>query len=867
MNKLRYAELITQILANSYGFWSSLKNSLLFWCLIAGLVLLICAKTKLLFRFYFWLTKLMQRYWGMPRICRQYLVPMFWRILRSNWYTVLLLVVLWILFFYIDAGSDLIISFVGYIIKDGEEWWWKLLAIYFLFFLTLLTALAIWAIPFFLFTGDRVNRINLDRRSIQRFYVGCRILSIVATVPFLILANAFFFRYVNEDVANSKVIGVNGAILLFLAVFDALILNWKTVKAPMENATVLLRELVGRVFPNYYFNLLTRLLLIELLYSALVLLAVSLIDENLRDRDAYISCIIGGFMVLSGVTVFRLIFFTNGVDMKQKDIRKRVDQLTSAKTAAESKKFYYTLFWFLCIFNLTFFLLPSMTAINTMFVVLAVFAFLINYVDFCRHLAVAEKPWQKILGYLGIVIFLVAPNITPPGQFVVPLRELKTASAQNLISCERFSKGLGPVDSKRLLENAIERRIKFIESHSKAADSSNIYIVCGMGGGSRAGYFTARVLGLLDNKVDGFWSNTLLYSTVSGSSPGTYHYLKHRIAAPLEKEELSYLQHIYRQNFNSSGMFGLLLGDGFEGAFGGLINRIKALFSPSKVYTAFRDRNVRIRQEYDFALKEALAGTGNEKFLKNTFRFGVDISEPDDFQGFYLRNQDTIPIHLVNTFEVNSGRRTVLSPFVAGDTTLFSNAIQPLQDISFSDSIAKRDITYREAVNLSELFPFLSAASTIGENDRYQFVDGGYFENYGLATALDVVRYLESIQSPVLKRLKIVLIKNSLQRSKVEKSSLQLLAPLVGVINAPFTGHANQLLSDGIKKFNENMVVLEFDPDADTSKISLTRALTTKHIKALDEQAISQVMINEAAIRRLSATAAAQRRDSCGLNN
>lgn len=864
MNKLDYTNVITQIFADSDGFWPSLTGSLIFWCLIIGFALWLGARTKLLVRVYFWLTKLMQRYWGMPRICRQYIVPMFWKTLRSNWYTVLLLAVLWLLFFKIDAGSDLIISFVGYVIKRGEGWWWKFLAVYLLFFQTLLTALAIWAMPFFLFSRNTLKKIKLDRRSIQRFYVGCRILSIVATFPFLILADAFFFRYVNKEQPSLKILGVNMAILLFLAFFDALILNWKFVKEPLGRATVFLRKQVSRFIPNYYFNLLTRLLLIELLYTALVLLVVSLLDENLHDRDTYVSCSIGGFMVLSGVTVFRLIFFTNGVDMTQEHIRKRVDRLTSADTAAESKTFYYTLFWFLCAFNLIFFLLPSMTAINTMFVVLAVFAFLINYVDFCRHLTVAEKSKQKILGYLGIVIFLVAPNVTPPGQFVVPLTELQAPPTSNPISCQRFSPGLGPIDSKRLLENAIERRLEFIESHTKG-DSSNIYIVCGMGGGSRAGYFTARVLGLLDENVGDFWSNTLMYSTVSGSSPGTYHYLKRKITTPVRGDEVSYLQHLYRQNFNSSGMFGLLLGDGFEGAFGGLINRVKALFSSSQTHTPFRDRNVRIRQEYDFALVEALGGTGTEKFLKNTFRFGVDISKPDDFQGFYLRNLDTIPIHLVNTFEVNSGRRTVLSPFIAGDTTLFSNAILPLQDTSFSQFIANRDITYREVVNLSELFPFLSAASTIGENGRYQFVDGGYFENYGLATALDVVRYLESIQSPVLKRLKIVLIKNSLQRSKVEKSSLQLLAPLVGVINAPFTGHANQFQADGIKRFQANMVILEFDPDADTSKISLTRALTTKQILAIDQQAVSQVRINKTAIRRLSASAVAQPGDSCGV--
>jgi hypothetical protein len=141
--------------------------------------------------------------------------------------------------------------------------------------------------------------------------------------------------------------------------------------------------------------------------------------------------------------------------------------------------------------------------------------------------------------------------------------------------------------------------------------------------------------------------------------------------------------------------------------------------------------------------------------------------------------------------------------------------MQPLQDTTFDPLVAKKDILYRQAVNLSELFPIISAASHIGSEKDAQFVDGGYYENYGLATGLDVYYFLRDSLHVSTTRLKIILIKNSQQVPKDSGQQVQLLAPLVGAMNSPFTGHANHILEETERVVDsQNVHVIIFNAEA-----------------------------------------------------
>jgi hypothetical protein len=219
-------------------------------------------------------------------------------------------------------------------------------------------------------------------------------------------------------------------------------------------------------------------------------------------------------------------------------------------------------------------------------------------------------------------------------------------------------------------------------------------------------------------------------------------------------------------------------------------------------------------------------------FKKIFYPLTATLAVPDHFKEYYAVHKDSIPIQLINSFEINAGQRSVLSPFAARDPHFFINAILPLQDTLYDANPANKDIQYREAVNLSELFPIVSAASHIGKKSKAQFVDGGYYENYGLATALDVYFFLKSLPMNIA-RVKIILIKNSVQEPSVPGENLQLLAPLVGALHSPFTGHANHILEETKRVMDSShLFVITFN--ADSMKVPLTRSFTRSHIDSMN---------------------------------
>ncbi len=781
---------------------------------------------------YHWMSSLIQRYSAMPSFSRGDVFFTIWRVIRLNWYSVLMVVVLWFILFNVDVGSDIVIHYVDHLFNNGfsSKFW----SLWWLFGCLLLMTLAIWIIPFFLFSPKRFNRAKSDA---VRFYMGTKFLSILAITPYYVVAGAFLFR--NEPVEVPlwylPVFSLAGVAVFLLIEFK--ILHIQLVSRFLNSASEILVQWGDKYLGgNRYLIILIKILIVELIF---ILIVAGLI--NGYAADALVHIYVSVFVLVSSAFIFKLLFFTNDTKLTRKEVIAMVTAMTSADNIRHSRHFYYTVLFLLLFINAYFFVVPSLTTTNTIYVLLIVFALLIVYLDLCRNLASSEKIGVKITGFMGILLFLVASVISPKGQFVVPLREYTSSSAS-----ASDSLGVDPkLNQPGYLEAALERRIAIIDQLDSTRNN-NIYLVCAMGGGSRAGYFTAKVLQELEREIPGFWQRTLLYSTVSGGSVGVYHHIKGRNS----KSYSQFLNHIYEQNYNSSAVYGLLLGDAFEGLFGGWLRRLGSLVNNKDSTVLYRDRNVRIREEYDYAMNAALAGEKSDGYTTNTFRPGIDISRHDAFKGFFADNVDTIPVHFVNTFEINSGQRTVLSPFIVGNDSIFPNAILPLQDTIFSPRIIYEDITYREAVNLSELFPFLSAASTIGEKSNHQFVDGGYFENYGLATAFDVATYLIDNQKVSKDRIKIILIKNSLQKPNVEKKSWQLISPLIGAVNAPFTGHANHFLEEGQNRFVGNMVELEFDSDDKETKVPLSRALARRHLKTMDPIAIRVVKENLESIKR-----------------
>ncbi len=99
------------------------------------------------------------------------------------------------------------------------------------------------------------------------------------------------------------------------------------------------------------------------------------------------------------------------------------------------------------------------------------------------------------------------------------------------------------------------------------------------------------------------------------------------------------------------------------------------------------------------------------------------------------------PALIFNATEVGSGRRRVIAPFRFGESA---------SDLQFFPIGEGRDVAISVAAGVSARFPWFAPAgwfrdkTAAGDSRKVRLVDGGYFENSGVATAIDLIRDLEA---------------------------------------------------------------------------------------------------------------------------
>jgi len=725
-------------------------------------------------------------------------VPALVRVVTLNWYTFLMIFLLWFLLFRVAVGKDIINAYLFNLQEiDGLA---RMLPLLMLFGCILLMSLAIWLIPFYLYSEKTREENTATEEKAKRFYIGTKLLAFVAMLPFLVVTNAFIGFL---DLLPKA--GIWGTLLINAVSFVVFLFMSYVFQ---RSGPVKWKGPIGQ-FTNWVKTHVSNPYLFILLRIAFWILILLVVTFSIRLPGKSEALVVAIFIFIGSVIVFRLLFFTSGSNAVVPLYE--VTSMQSDENRRNSKALYLGTFFFLALITFYYYLVPSLEATNPLYILLIVFSLFIIYLDFWRNIFRNRTGFMRIAAVAANLLFLALPFITRHDQFRIPMAENQALPAQRV-----------------KLDSALRARLSYMD---KKDSGGSKYIICAMGGGSRAGYIAAGVLKRLEELQPGFWDHTLCYSTVSGGSVGTYHYILGKETG--HTKDSNYLRYLYQKNYNGSGVFGLLIGDALETLFGRAVSVPKGWVAGLQPAYGFFDRDYRIRQEYDYVLDQAMSGDTNGGYLKKTFYpFYANALPKDKFAGYYLEKKDSIPIQLVNTFEINSGRRTVLSPFPAKDTNFFINAILPLQDKNYSDNPLKKDLSYREAVNLSELFPFISAASHIGISPSL-FVDGGYFENYGLATALDVYTYIQDSLSRYKQQVKIILVKNSNQDPELPGQQLQLLAPLIGALHSPFTGHANHIMGE-TKRVMDSVHFFRIVFDGDGHNVPLTRSFSKSHIEAMD---------------------------------
>jgi hypothetical protein len=278
-----------------------------------------------------------------------------------------------------------------------------------------------------------------------------------------------------------------------------------------------------------------------------------------------------------------------------------------------------------------------------------------------------------------------------------------------------------------------------------------IYIIAAQGGGIYAAYHAGRVLSVLNEETQGAFADHLFaISGVSGGAIGSASFLAiDNISGEfsgsddpdqrkLRKLKTQLVSHHLRSDLLSPLLAVALYGDSLQ----------SLLPIPISVW----DRALGL----ELALESNFQNMGHQeltKYLDNTAR---DKPQPqsvieedikvisNQIETFMERplnapstNSDYPPALVVNTTVVENGKRFLIAPFSTNDMA----HVHP----STTDQIR-----YSTAAVLSARFPFITTYGTTTSEksaEKVKLVDGGYFDNSGLVTALQIRDLISQQQS------------------------------------------------------------------------------------------------------------------------
>jgi hypothetical protein len=259
---------------------------------------------------------------------------------------------------------------------------------------------------------------------------------------------------------------------------------------------------------------------------------------------------------------------------------------------------------------------------------------------------------------------------------------------------------------------------KFFTTLSGEAAPKPVILVATAGGGSRAAYWTATVLGEL-NKISGFNDHLLLISGVSGGSLGALLYRAATLAAPGDPDNaLAIAQQAAAGDFLSPLLSAMFTRDLVSDWITRLPDRAEVI---ERAWAASFDRACRDK------LKPETCPDLNKGFLK-----------------LWPRERPW-PALILNGTVVETGGRAVASNIDLHCKGGNPKATCGLVDVTDILAYQPFDLTAGGAVNVSARFPVLGpSALTIVDEEGHKrsVVDGGYFDNSGALTLEQVMNEL-----------------------------------------------------------------------------------------------------------------------------
>ncbi len=238
---------------------------------------------------------------------------------------------------------------------------------------------------------------------------------------------------------------------------------------------------------------------------------------------------------------------------------------------------------------------------------------------------------------------------------------------------------------------------------SPGAAALPLIVVATAGGGQRAALWTATVLSKLEAGNALFRQQVLAISGVSGGALGATLFVAADDSAATEEQRSERLKTLFASDFLTPLVVRFLSTD------------ILQQFFPVAV---FSDRAATLEQTWEQAWAH------------------VFEDRPERFAQPFLRlwpHDQPWPVLLLNGTWVENGRRVIASNIRMGTDFDAHDVLDVLH----------HDVPVSTAVDMSTRFPYVTPAGVVRTPDGAVFghvVDGGYFENFGATTAVEVLR-------------------------------------------------------------------------------------------------------------------------------
>jgi hypothetical protein len=375
-----------------------------------------------------------------------------------------------------------------------------------------------------------------------------------------------------------------------------------------------------------------------------------------------------------------------------------------------------------------------------------------------------------------------------PTSFAGALKDWKAASGWNAKGCEQLAAGAPGLD-------ACPRPI----------------IVAGEGGGSRAAFLLASVLGVLeDDSLDRqknptarpFHTQLFAISSVSGSSAGAVFFvsaLKVQSDIPIAKlKKALYRQSLWFPNVAAAKQNDIVgprqarAGKDYLTDFVTYKDALQAALSNdfiSPTLTGYLARDIPMLSEIPFVMDRAgVLETAWEDAFDNVYGTSTRTSPlSGPLQAMAPSQESWTPLLFMNATSTETGRRVIVTPvkinepLATGSSALFTDSYDlhellcsPSRHavISLLDEIGRAlpslfnpelhcaggkpvsaDIRLSTAASVSSRSPFITPHAGIrGRTSQLtdSVVDGGFFDNSGIITALDVARGVKAVDARLM---------------------------------------------------------------------------------------------------------------------